>query len=59
MLVVDEDDEEGAKMFFKIVENLICISLDSKYIYKTKKFVRVKSLMGFQIWWSWGVDEEI
>ena len=29
----DEDDEEGAKMSFKIAINLICISLVSKYIY--------------------------
>ena len=55
----EEDEEEGAKMSFKIIENQICISLDSKYIYKTKKFVRVKSLMGFKIWSIWGVDKRI
>ena len=45
----EEDEEEGAKMSFKIVKNLICISLESKYIYKSKNFVHVKSLMGFKI----------
>ena len=45
----DEDEDEGAKMSFQIVKNLICISLESKYIYKSKNFVHVKSLMGFKI----------
>ena len=55
----EDDEEEGTKMSFKIDENLICISLMSKYIYKMKKFVHVKSLMGLKIWRSWGVDTPI
>ena len=40
----EEDDEEGAKMSFKISENQIYISLGSKYIYKMKKYMHVKFL---------------
>ena len=45
----DEEEEEGAKMSFKIAINLICISLESKYVYKMKKFVTSQNLMGLKI----------
>ena len=40
---------EGAKMSFKISENQIYVSLGSKYIYKTKKFVTSQNFVGLKI----------
>ena len=45
----EEEEEEGAKMFSKIAQNQICISLESKYIYKSKKFVHVKIFMCLKV----------
>ena len=44
---------------FKIAQNQIYISLEYKYIFYRKNLVRVKSFMGFKIWWSWGVGKPI
>ena len=52
----------NAKILFVVRElkfNAWNLNLDIKYIYKTKKFVRVKSLMGLKIWWNWRVDKPI
>ena len=46
----EDEDDEGAKMSFKIAKKLICISLGSKYVYKMKKFVTSQNLVGLKIW---------
>ena len=47
--IYHDDDEEGAKMSFKISENQIYISLGSKYIYKTKKIVTSQNIMCLKV----------